>query len=153
MIEKTKPSFFNQLETVFKIATPIGAVIAFLIGIYHYRNTQAEEFKRTYWEKRFQVYEDVCQLSAHIANAKSLWEIDSMKHDFWILYTGKSMLVEDLHVYNALKSFGRTLDHIAYPDSMPVLQNKAHMISHACRKSLKETWEPVPVSEIKSLDE
>ena len=46
-MEKKKNQFFDTLETILKIATPIGAIVAFLIGIYHYRDSQAEEFKKT----------------------------------------------------------------------------------------------------------
>ena len=150
--EPSKKTVMDRMETFFKIATPLGAIIAFLVGIYHYRDTRNEEFRKAYWDKRYNVYEEVSHLASRVANAGSQDQLDSVKSDFWILYTGKSMLVEDLHVYDALKSYGRTLNRAVFPDSMPVLQEKAHLISKACRISLKETWEPVPVNEIKAME-
>jgi len=151
-MEETKHSYFRQLDKFFKIVTPIGAIVAFCIGIYHYRDSQAEDFKRAYWEKRYVVYEEICQLSAQVANANSSMQLDSMKREYWVAFTGKSMLVEDLHVYDAMTSFGSSLNHAVYPDSLLQLVRKAHAISRACRTSLKETWEPVPVSELKAME-
>jgi len=151
-MEQKKTSFFDAIEKLLKVATPIGAIIAFGLGIYHYRDSQAEDFKRTYWEKRYNVYEEACLVSSKLANVTSQAQLDSLKSSYWITFTGKSMLVEDLHVYDAMTSFGETLNKALYPDSLKVLISKAHAISRACRTSLKETWEPVPVSELKSME-
>jgi hypothetical protein len=151
-MEQKKTNFFGSIEKWLKVATPIGAIIAFVLGIYHYRDSQAEDFKRTYWEKRYNVYEEACLVSSQLANVTSQAQLDSLKSSYWITFTGKSMLVEDLHVYDAMTSFGESLNQALYPDSMKVLISKAHAISRACRTSLKETWEPVPVSELKSME-
>ncbi len=151
-MESTKTNFYESLEKIFKAATPIGAIVAFGIGIYHYRDSQAEDFKRVYWEKRYDVYKEICLISSEAANVTSASELDSARKEFWTAFTGKSMLVEDLHVYDALTSFGSSLNSASYPDSLRLLVTKAHAISRACRTSLKETWEPVPVGEIKALE-
>ncbi len=151
-MEQKKTSFFDAIEQFLKVATPIGAIVAFGIGIYHYRDSQAEDFKRTYWEKRYSVYEDACLVSSQLANVSSQAALDSLKSSFWITFTGKSMLVADEHVFNAMTSFGESLNDAVYPDSLNVLITKAHAISKACRTSLKETWEPVPVNELKSME-
>ena len=91
-------------------------------------------------------------VSSQLANATDTIQFDSLKNQFWVLYSGTAMLVEDDHVHKAMYLFGETLNRAEYPDSLPPLQTKAHDISHACRKSLKETWEPVPVSEIQTMD-
>lgn len=152
-MEEKKTNFFDSIEKLLKIATPIGAIIAFVLGIYHYRDSQAEDFKRTYWEKRYNVYEEACLVSSQLANVTSQAQLDSLKSSYWITFTGKSMLVEDLHVYDAMTSFGQSLNRAVYPDSLKILISKAHVISRACRTSLKETWEPVPVSELKSMEQ
>ena len=151
-MEEKKTNFFDSLEQFLKIATPIGAIVAFGIGIYHYRDSQAEDFKRTYWEKRYAVYEEACLVSSQLANVSSQAELDSLRSSYWITFTGKSMLVEDLHVYDAMSSFGQSLDHAVYPDSLKILIAKSHDISRACRTSLKETWEPVPLIELKAME-
>jgi len=151
-MKETKTNFFDGVEKFLKIATPVGAIIAFVLGIYHYRDSQAEDFKRTYWEKRYSVYEQATLVSSQAANANSQAALDSLKPLYWITFTGKSMLVEDLHVYNAMTSFGESLNRATYPDSMKVLITKAHAISRACRTSLKETWEPVPVTELNAME-
>ena len=151
-MEQKKTNFFHSIQHLFKIATPIGAIIAFGLGVYHYRDTQAEDFKRTYWEKRYKVYEEACLVSSQAANASSQAELDSLKSQYWITFTGKSMLVEDLHVYNAMTSFGESLNRALYPDSMKILISKAHAISKTCRTSLKETWEPVPLVELEAME-
>jgi len=151
-MEQKKTNFFNSLEQFFRFATPIGAIVAFGIGIYHYRDSQAEDFKRTYWEKRYAVYEQATLVSSQAANANSQSALDSIKPLYWITFTGKSMLVEDLHVYDAMTSFGESLNRALYPDSMKILIKKAHAISRACRTSLKETWEPVPLNELEAME-
>ena len=143
----------HRLESFLKIITPLGAVIAFFIGIYHYRDTKEDEFKRSYWEKRYDVYEHLSQMSSHIANAGSQLELDSFKHQFHVLHSGRLILVQDLHVFNAVESFGKTLNSAVFPDSLNSLHLKARNIGQACRASLKETWEPVPVSELKEMEE
>ncbi len=152
-MEKQKTSGLDRLETVFKIFTPVGAIVAFLVGIYHYRDTRSEDFRKAYWDKRYNVYEELSTISSRIANATDSVDMDSLKRHFWILYSGKSIMVEDLHVMNSLKSFASSLAPTAYPDSLHVLRKKSHIIAHACRISLKETWDPVSVQEIKTLDE
>jgi len=152
-MEKSSPSFLSGLETFLKFATPIGAIIAFLVGIYHYRDEQAEEFKKEYWNKRYDVYEELNVLASAISNTKNLPQFDSLSTAFWILYRGKTVLVEDKHVYDAMKSFGESMKHATLPDSLHTLQTKAVTLGNACRLSLKETWEPIPVSEIRTINE
>ncbi|HEX5112958.1 MAG TPA: hypothetical protein VFV79_08930 [Saprospiraceae bacterium] len=151
-MEQKKANFFDSLEQFLKIGTPIGAIVAFVIGVYHYRDSQAEDFKRTYWEKRYAVYEQATLVSSQAANANSQEQLDSLKPLYWITFTGKSMLVEDLHVFNAMTSFGESMNRALYPDSMKILISKAHAISKACRTSLKETWEPVPLVELEAME-
>ena len=152
-MEKKKNQFFDTLETTLKIATPIGAIVAFLIGIYHYRDSQAEEFKKTYWEKRYKMYEEISHLAGQLSHPTSKAAFDSLGHEFAVLYAGKSVLVEDTHVARAMQSFRATMKRAVYPDSLERVKAEATRISHACRLSLQETWEPVPILEIKTMDQ
>jgi len=152
-MEKSTPSFISGLETFLKFATPIGAIIVFLVGIWHYKDSLSEEFKKEYWKKRYEVYEQLNDLAASIASTDDPSISDSLSREFWIMYRGRIILVEDKHVYEAMKSYGETLDHAKIPDSLHTLQRKAIDLANACRLSLKETWEPVPLNEIRTMNE
>jgi hypothetical protein len=50
-MKEHKSPLLSGLETFLKFATPIGAVIAFLIGIYHYRATEETKFEQASGKK------------------------------------------------------------------------------------------------------
>lgn len=151
MVQGRHP-FFEGLETFLKLVTPIGAVIAFLVGIYHYKDTKTQEFKKEFWLKRYELYQEVNDLTSEIANTTDSIRYDSLSREFWTLYWGKSILLEDKHVFHAMQSFGTSLKKEIEPDSMKALQNKSMLLGHACRLSLKETWEPIPIKELEEMD-
>jgi hypothetical protein len=142
----------KAIEDFFRLATPVGAIIAFLIGVYHYRDAKAEEFKKEFWEKRYAVYEELSELTSRIANQSDTTSIDSLSEAFWTMYWGKVVLVEDKNVYEAIRDFGRTLDHVKLPDSTYMLREKSINVSNACRQSLNNTWQPIPLHVVRTLD-
>jgi hypothetical protein len=66
-----------------------------------------------------------------------------LHREFWVKYWGTSALLADHHVMNAMHNFAASLDRAILPDSLAVLQRKSIALGHACKLSLKETWEPL----------
>lgn len=144
-MEKPKSHLISMLEGFLRFATPLGAVIAFLVGIYHYQDMKREEFKKEFWEYRYEVYKHLTDITSSIANTTDTLTHDSLSREFWIVFWGKSILIEDREVYESMRDFGRSLDHAVLPDSLFVLRKSALHVSNACRQSLRSTWEPVPL--------
>lgn len=144
-MENPKSKWVSGLEALLRYATPLGAITAFLVGIYHYQDTKREEFKKEFWERRYEVYNHLTDVTASIANTPDSVSFDSLCREFWIIFWGKSILIEDREVYESMRDFGTSIDRAVLPDSVFILREKALHVSNSCRQSLRSTWEPVPL--------
>jgi len=118
-------------------------------GIYQYGHSKDQEFRRAFWEKRYQLYSDATDLAASIAIAENLASVAEERSKFWQLYYGKMSIVEDRAVYNAMVDFGKKLEPLENSgNTSPELKIFAYGLARACRESLKNTWEPVALDDI-----
>jgi len=148
-----KLSAGQKLENVLRIATPIGAIFVFLVGLFQYRNTQEDDFRRSFWQNRYDAYKELVNSASGCVNAPDDTARIAAAAEFWTAYWGHITLVEDHHVYKAMREFGMTLDRAIFPDSVGILRHKAYSLGQACRTSLQETWAPVPLEAIRKMDE
>ena len=144
--------WFGRIQQFVRFAAPIGALVVFINGVVQYRNSQEDDFRRTYWQIRYDNYKNLVASTSAVANAP-----DSLSHAeagrvFWQNYWGEIVMVEDHHVYGAMRDFGQALDRAVYPDSLETLRMKSYHVGQACRRSLEETWSPVPIKQIRSLE-
>jgi len=151
--DNRRRSIGDRLENWLKIITPLGAIAVFAAGIYQYKDTQHEEFRRIYWESRLEVYRELVTATSTVVNTPDSTARERAVQDFWEIYWGHIVLVEDRHVYEAMRSFGASLERAVYPDSLPALRLKSLHVGQACRLSLQETWAPIPASLIRSINE
>lgn len=131
----------------------IGMVIASFtagVGIIKYHKTRKEEFEKEFWKKRYEHYERILELTSAIAVADKLSDVKQQIKEFRQYYWGKLAMIENQVVLNAMVDFGLELDRLELqtePDLDP-LKIHTYNLARACRKSLQETWEPVPLDDI-----
>jgi hypothetical protein len=147
-----KDSALAQLERILRVITPIGAVAVFLAGIIQYTDTKDDEFRRTVWEARYAIYKDVMASAGAVVHTRDSASRQSAQLDFERTYHGHVHLLEDEHVYTAMRVFDESMTRAIWPDSFEVLQQKCRLIGLACRKSLQETWEPVSMHAVRELE-
>lgn len=131
----------------------IGIIIASstaIFGIFKYHKTRKEEFEKEFWKKRYEHYEKILELTSAIAVSDQLSDVKKEIKEFRQFYWGKLAMIENQVVNDAMIDFGQELDRLeqhANPDLTP-LKIHTYNLARACRKSLQETWEPVPLDDI-----
>jgi hypothetical protein len=147
-LEKRIPGGAN-LERLIKGWTLLGAVLAFGWGLYQYIDTTRSEFRKAFWEKRYALYSKACTAAAKIAVASDLTTVQKERDEFWNLYWGELSIVESKSVHDAMVAFGNGLGVLErQPESANGLKRLSYFLARACRESLKDTWEPVPLDDI-----
>ena len=147
---KKKLNSNSSIDRVFKIFATIATLATVLVGIINYADKKENEFKKVFWEKRFEFYEEATVLTATIAIAKDLDSVQSERQKFWTLYWGKLSMIEDQDVKDAMVNYGDSLEKqekLGHIESN--LKNLSYSLARACRNSLKKTWEPYNVDDIK----
>lgn len=144
--------WFGRLQQFVRFAAPIGALIVFINGVIQYRNSQEDDFRRTYWQTRYDNYKALVASTSAVINAPDSASLAEAERIFWQNYWGEIVMVEDHHVYGAMRDFGQALDRAVYPDSLEALRIKSFHVGQACRRSLEETWAPVSLKQIRSLE-
>ncbi len=132
------------LDSWIKILTLIGAVIAFIWGVYQFisnQRSQAEtrriEATRPFLDRQLTLYTVATQVAATISTSSSKEEIDSAKQRFWSLYWGELALVEDKGVEAAMVQLGNALKQGKVGKDVQTLSLN---LAHACRESLAKSW-------------
>ena len=154
MTETTSVKF----DLVLKLVGSILAVLAFIWGVYTYKDTAAQklaaqkinemrtaetrriEASRPYLDKQLQLYTEATQVTAKIATSKDSEEIKRAIKRFKELYWGELALVERGGVASAMVSFREALDANKNQDELAPL---ALSLAHACRDELAESWDTV----------
>lgn len=144
-----------KFELVLKLVGSILAVLAFIWGVYTYKDTAAKklaaqkidairtsetrriEASMPYLNKQLQLYTEATQVTAKIATSKDQEEIKSATKRFKELYWGELALVERGGVASAMVSFREALDANKSQDELAPL---ALSLAHACRDELAESW-------------
>ena len=132
----------------------IGIIISALtagFGIYKYSEARKDEFKKVFWEKRYENYEHVIELASKIYVSNNLNTVTDEINEFRQYFWGKLAMIEDQGVYDAMINYNEELKKLegSASDNFTVLEDTTYDLARACRNSLRATWEPVPLSDIK----
>jgi hypothetical protein len=160
-----------NLENKIKIISVLIAILTITAGIIQYRITNNENFRKAFWEKRYELYTNVISIASEIANSNSLEESKNYRKEFWKLYWGNLSLIEDVTIERAMVKYGKLLaacEEGTIPEgscfqglndstklgmsyvNRPGLRKLSFDLAHCARESLKNTWDPVG---IESLEE
>jgi hypothetical protein len=145
-------NLLGRIQQFVRFAAPIGALVVFINGVVQYKNSQEDDFRRTYWQTRYDNYKDLVASTSAVINASDSVSRAEAERVFWQNYWGEIVMVEDHHVYAAMRDFGEALQRAVYPDSIEALRIKSYHVGQACRRSLEETWAPVPLKQIRLLE-
>ncbi|MEM6737716.1 MAG: hypothetical protein AAF620_16760 [Bacteroidota bacterium] len=126
MTESNHRKWDIRLKIFGPILTVVGLIITVIIFIVGESNIKereiraqeqqdALEFKRKFWEKQMDSYQKTARVAGNIAaSLQSERKIDSLIHEFYILYHGQMILFEDEDVISAMKNMHREIK--AYQD-------------------------------------
>ena len=64
------------------------------------------------------------------------------------LYWGPLAIVEDQQVLDAMVDFADRLKDVQEGSTITELRPLSYFLARACRRSLRDTWEPVPLDDI-----
>jgi hypothetical protein len=103
------------------------------------RQTAAVEARKPFLERRLQVYSDIVQMAATIANGDDLKEVEKAKGQFAILSLGPLTMFGESEVRAATAAFAGCLRESTKCDK-GVIASRAASVAVACRRSLGEGW-------------
>jgi hypothetical protein len=106
------------------------------------RNTARIEAQKPLLEKRLQLYIGVTSATATIATSKNQTEVAKAKDQFWNLYWGPLVLVEDPAVEHSMQQFSNCLQDSKKCDAP--IADLARGLALSCNKSLNHDWAPNP---------
>jgi len=78
-------------------------------GIYKYSKTRQDELNKVYWQKRYENYSRVLELTSKIAVSKNLEIVQEEIKEFHQYYWGKLAMIETQDVLSAMVSYERAL--------------------------------------------
>lgn len=123
----------------------IGAVIAFLFGVFKYVDAKRRESRKGFLEKQLELYFKATKLGAEIATLPlEATEREAKLKEFRLLYWGELCIVEDRQVEGAMIAFQAALDRPDADkkdgDGVTPLQSASYDLAHACRDSVRRGW-------------
>ena len=139
----------SKAQTIIPWLGVIATMATIIVGIVQYNHSKDQEFRKAFWEKQYKLYSEVTEIAAKIAVSDDLNDVADERANFWHLYYGKMSIVENKAVYDAMVAFGRKLESLEKSGGAAFeLRLFAYNLARACRESLKDTWEPVPLDDI-----
>jgi hypothetical protein len=139
------------------------AVAGVVIGVWQYRETNSEQYKKEIWSAQKELFELAITAATTIANGESLEAVSGARGDFWRLYWGNLAMLESRNVESAMVKFGNKLrecEKSKDPGCFPVpggysteLQHLALNLAHCARDTLRTTWEPVDIGKLTAVCE
>lgn len=139
------------------------AVAGVIIGVWQYRETNSEQYKKEIWSAQKDLFEKAITAATNIANGESIEAVSTDRRDFWRLYWGNLAMLESQNVSSAMVKFGRKLsdcerskDPVCFPvpgGNSTELQRLALNLAHCARDTLRTTWEPVDIGKLTEVCE
>lgn len=127
---------------------PLGALAVFAWGVYQFYRSNELSFRKPYWEKQLQLYEQATSAAALLASSEDEAAWQAALQDFWRLYLGPLCLVEDRAVEQAMVEMGALLGEASFATAeREALQNAALTLAVACRESVRRDWR-MPLQEL-----
>ena len=130
----------DEKELRLKIVAAVGAALAFVIGLWQYRDTKQKEFHAKFWDQRAAIYQRASAAASALAIVGSAEESLESRRNFWRLYYGEMSLVEDEQVKTAMECFAEGLRHIQAGSPPNLLTEPAFELTIVLRQSLKYSW-------------
>jgi hypothetical protein len=134
----------NNWEIISGLLVALGGMIGFFI-------TKNIEFKKEFWAKQYENYERVLELASTITVSEDLDSVQQEIKEYRQYYWGKLAMIEDQNVFNAMIKYNSELKFLEGSEGTDFLelQNRTYDLARACRLSLKKTWSPVRISDLK----
>lgn len=135
------------LEKAIKIISSSIAIITLLFGVYQYKKNNEMDFRKSIYNEKLEVYNDIMNLGSEIVNAN----VDSVEtktfYKHYIAYRklhyGKLNLVSDSIVNRSSYNFLYILEKYRRPGSRVTpeeMQQLLIRLSESCKRSLENTW-------------
>jgi hypothetical protein len=139
----------RKWDILLKAIGAASIAIGGVFGLWQYRDTTEKEFRKPFWEKQIDVYFEVSKAAATIA---TLDETNTEKKketedEFWKLYWGQVVLVEDKPVKDAMQRFSQCLkgedEYCRSDDELKKeeLQKLSLELANSCRSSISNSWD------------
>jgi hypothetical protein len=139
----------TRLENQVKLLTALVAVGTFAWAILQYGCTSRNEFRKTFWEHQFTLYQQATSAAATIATARDIHQVEAERKTFWRLYYGELSIIEHPQVKDAMIAFGKQLKEVEARDGdLSSLKQLSYKLARECRLSLGKTWNPVDIGDI-----
>jgi len=143
----------KTIDAVAKIITAIAVICGGAFATYQYFSnreyqltTARIEAQKPFLDKRLQLYLDATTAAATIATSKNESEVEKAKEQFWKLYLGPMIVVQDPTVENPMRQFADCLQDSKKCDA-PIAE-LARGLAQTCNRSLTRDWVPNPVKNI-----
>ena len=139
---------YKKLDLVIKGMSTVLVIATIAVGIHQYNLTTERDYKKTFWEKRLELYLEVSKTAAILATREPDDETRKSRQRFLELLHGDLVIVEDDVVLKAMKQFyKRLIDYEGDPTVQEDLQGFARDLANDCRESLKQSWD-IPLKDI-----
>jgi hypothetical protein len=131
---------------IFTLVIAIGGVF---IGLWQYRKSSEQDFKKTFWEKQLNLYMELTGATATLVtfigdkDPVAQGEYKKARVKFWELYYGQLAVIADPNVDREMVDFGLCLRLIEKNDLRcdgDGLKAKALTLAAACRASVSNSW-------------
>lgn len=110
-------------------------LISLIWGGYVYLETKNLEARRPYLDYQLLLYKRTARTVAIIVSSDVPSEVDDAKNEFYLLYWGELVLVENPEIEKKMVAFERDMQ----ADSTK-LKNSAYYLVHALRRNLAKSW-------------
>jgi hypothetical protein len=139
----------GRVEVWMRTLAPLGAAIAFCVGVIQYVINNNNEFRKAFWKEQYALYQEVCEDAAAISVAGQLDRAGESREGFWKLYYGRLSILEHPEVKKAMMEYGSQLRKVEKGEaSTDSLQPWSYRLARACRESLRKTWNPADLGDV-----
>lgn len=139
----------GKVESWLKVLAPLGAMIAFGVGVLQYVVNNNNEFRKAFWKEQYTLYGEVCEHAAAISVAGGIDGAGESRVRFWKLYYGRLSILEHPEVKQAMMDYGSQLRKVEKGEaSTESLQPWSYRLARACRESLRKTWNPADLGDV-----
>lgn len=148
---------WEPLSRLIPSFTMLAAIAGGIFGLVQYNDQHAQEmknqemeFRRKYWEIRFNAYREITEIAAKIATADTMPLCDKERRQFLIWYWGYLSTIEDEKVRESMVAFEKAMRIVENSDSPNPhdLMSFAYDLDMKCRESLRQTWDPINLTKL-----
>jgi hypothetical protein len=138
----------RTIDCIAKSVTALAIVVGAFWALHVYSDNRAYqlatariEAQKPLLEKRLEFYVAVTSTTAIIATSKNETEVAKAKEEFWKLYSGPLILVQDAPVKDSMRQFGDCLQDSKRCESSVLELSRG--LARSCDWSLYRDWTPI----------